>query len=599
MHAKGMQEKGSGNKESSPTPHAAKEGKKVSASLSSAAAGSPTASRLRLALAGLLTAGLLWLSYFPVAWGWLGWVALVPFLTLVRSEAPARRLYLAAWLAGLAFFWPILQWMRVADDRMYATWAALATYCSLYLPGVLVLLRRLDRRSGLPLVVTLPVVWTALEYLRAHFLTGFAWYFLGHTQHACLPLIQVADLAGAYAVTFLVAAVNALLFELLYTRSAFRQFFALPTTISSRGPRTFVLQGSAVLILLAGILAYGFWRLGQEDFAAGPRIALIQGNLDQRIRNEATADEASDAAATMVHHYKELSHRAAAGQPRPDLLVWPETSYPGEWMEVAPELPAARVPEKWQSARRESQELAQVIAAEWQTNVLLGLNAECLEADGRASRYNSALLIQTDAQVGGRYDKIHRVPFGEYVPLRDWLPWMNTFAPYDFDYSIRAGEHLTRFPLGPYHFGVIICYEDTDPGLARQYVHGDDGKPAVDFLLNISNDGWFNGTSEHEEHLAICRFRAVECRRAVARAVNMGISAMIDGNGRVVALPGPTWGQSKKIAAVLTAVVPLDRRASLYACWGDWLPCSCWLILTAGLLQTVVWPRRVTRRMLG
>ncbi len=598
MRSEGTRERGRETKERAALPRATEQGGKDPA-CTSAHVSPRMPARSRLATAGLLTAALLWLSYFPVAWGWLGWVALVPFLTLVRTEAPARRVYLAAWLAGLAFFWPILQWMRVADDRMYATWAALATYCSFYLPGGLWLLRRLDRRPGLPLVIALPVVWTALEYLRAHFLTGFAWYFLGHTQHAYLSVIQIADLAGAYAVTFLVAAVNALLFEVLATQSGFRQFFALPARIPARGHRPLALQALGVLLLLGGTLAYGWWRLGQDDFAVGPRVALIQGNLDQRIRNAATVSEATEAGTTVVQHYKALSWRAANEQPKPDLLVWPETSYPGEWLEVAPELPAARVPPEWQTASRASQELARLVAEEWQTNVLLGLNTERLEADGRSHRYNSALLIQPDAQVGGRYDKIHRVPFGEYVPLRDWLPWMDTFAPYDFDYSIHPGQRLTRFPLGGHHFGIIICYEDTDPALARQYVRREDGAPAVDFLLNISNDGWFNGTSEHEEHLAICRFRAVECRRAVARAVNMGISAVIDSNGRVVALPGPTWERSKKIAAVLTATIPLDQRSSLYVHWGDWLPVSCWLILAAGLLGSHAWPRGKTKPMLA
>src|SRR5207249_9926463 len=98
-----------------------------------------------------------------------------------------------------------------------------------------------------------------------------------------------------------------------------------------------------------------------------------------------------------------------------------------------------------------------------------------------------------------------------------------------------TGNGLTRFPLGKYTFGVLICYEDTDMYLGREYgVETDDG-PAVDFILNISNDGWFDGTAEHEEHLAIARFRAIETRRAVARAVNMGVSAVIDSNGRVLA----------------------------------------------------------------
>jgi apolipoprotein N-acyltransferase len=236
------------------------------------------------------------------------------------------------------------------------------------------------------------------------------------------------------------------------------------------------------------------------------------------------------------------------------------------------------------------------------------------------------VLIQAPAGgSGGRYDKIHRVLFGEYVPLRDWLPWMDWFAPYDYDYSVSPGEHLTRFPVSaaaaarPYRFGVIICFEDTDPYLARQYVRSKGGEPAVDFLLNISNDGWFDGTSEHEEHLAICRFRAVECRRAVARAVNMGVSAVIDGSGRVlepasvqhlggvqlweagggrlVAFPGPRWARYKKVSALLTAVIPIDRRTSLYAAWGDWLPWGCWLVLGLGLLRA--WARSLSHQPLA
>src|SRR4029077_11733841 len=108
-------------------------------------------------------------------------------------------------------------------------------------------------------------------------------------------------------------------------------------------------------------------------------------------------------------------------------------------------------------------------------------------------------------------------------------PFMKVFSPYDNEYGIKSGDRYTRFPLGTYHYGVLICFEDTDPYLARQYVRpGGEGEP-IDFLLNISNDGWFGGSSEHDQHLAICRFRAIECRRSIGRSVNMGISAVIDG----------------------------------------------------------------------
>jgi apolipoprotein N-acyltransferase len=527
-------------------------------------------------LPALASAVPLWLSYFPAHCGWLGWVALVPFLSLVRSPAASWRIYLAGWLGPLAFFFASLQWLRVADWRMNFTWIGLALFCSLFFLLGLWLLRVLDRWSRLPLVLSVPIVWTALEYFRAHALTGFPWYFLSHTQHAFLPVIQIADLGGAYLVTFVVAAVNALVFELL---TAPRRRPLLPQVVG-------------VVLVLAGVLGYGYWRLDQHDFASGPRIALLQGNVDQRIRNAAVEQE--QAASDMVRHYRDLSDVAAAGTPPPNLIVWPETSFPHDWIEIAPGMSPSKRPADWQNGESLSRRMTRIIAQRSHTNVLLGLNCDVLAADGKPERYNSAVLVTPDGEKVDRYDKMHCVPFGEYVPLRDIFPWMNAFAPYDFDYSVKTGERFTRFLLGPYHFGVVICYEDTDPYLARQYVRTDGGEPAVDFLVNISNDGWFNGTSEHEEHLAICRFRAVECRRAVVRAVNMGISAVIDGNGQVVALPGPTWADSKKVASVVSATVPLDGRTSLYARWGDWLPWSCWTII--GLVFVVRLVRPANRR---
>jgi apolipoprotein N-acyltransferase len=264
----------------------------------------------------------------------------------------------------------------------------------------------------------------------------------------------------------------------------------------------------------------------------------------------------------------------------------------------------------------------------------MGMNSQAFERDDKTRRYNSALLIEPTGKAAARYDKIHCVPFGEYVPFKDSLPFMSRMAPYDYEYSVSQGREFTRFPLASkdgqrsHSFGVVICYEDTDPAVSRPY-GGGDGRPAADFVFNISNDGWFDGTSEHDQHLAICRFRAVECRRTVARAVNMGISAVIDGNGRVLQpetrplpakeaedalrkaghrdplprvweipaeaageLPVSRWGEFKKVAGILLASLPVDDRTSLYATWGDWLPWGCWLALGGLGLLGIVRPVR-------
>lgn len=556
----------------------------------------------QLLVPGLMTGVLLWLCYFPAACGWLAWAALVPLLCLVRSPVRGRTVYFCAWAAGLAFYWPALQWLREADYRMYYTWAALATYCSFYPVVAVFLLRRLDRQTRVPLGLSVPVVWTALDYLRGTFGGGFAWYLLGQTQHDFLLVAQVADLGGVCAVTFVVAAVNGWLCEILHARRWFRRLAALPEADAGAiGLRSLGLQTAAVGLLVGGCLAYGGWRLSQERFAAGPTVALLQGNVDQRLRNAAMNDPAL--AATSLDHYLQLTQIALEQPERPDLIVWPETSFPKGWLELSPQLTIPHLFEVSPDAHsvqalpwfglfllrtdllRTLNDEVPFVRHACRTSVLFGVNTYIMEPGDRTTRYNSALLLDADGWVRGRYDKIHRVLFGEYIPFEQGLPFLARFAPYDFEYSIQAGERLTRFPLvsrrtgRSFTFGTVICYEDSDLWLARQYGRTDLAEPPVDFLVNISNDGWFNGSSEHEEHLAVCRFRAIESRRAVVRAVNMGISAVIDGSGRVVRTPRDSWARSKKVADVLIDSVPIDNRTSFYAHWGDWLPWSCWIVI--------------------
>jgi apolipoprotein N-acyltransferase len=358
-------------------------------------------------------------------------------------------------------------------------------------------------------------------------------------------------------------------------------------------------------------------------------VALIQGNLDQRIRNSTE----QGAGLIVADHYASLSTLAGSTRPHPDLIVWPETSYPYAWVVLTNGEPHPL-----------NLDDAKALTDISKTNLLLGLNALEVQPDAREWRFNSAVLLTPEGQPAGRYDKIHRVPFGEYLPLGEWVPLMKQFSLYDYDYSIHSGQGPTRFPIKErageqrsFTFGVLICYEDTDPEMARPYGGGDGQRPA-DFILNISNDGWFNGSSEHEEHLAICRFRSVECRRSVLRAVNMGVSAVIDGNGRVLqpellyiappppgvplaehdrprvwdvsardgktaSLPVSKWGEYKKVQGILLATVPLDDRTSFYARWGDWLPWLCWLSLSPALIaiswRALASPGRFVARWIG
>lgn len=546
----------------------------------------------RVFLPAIASGLMLWACFFPLNLGPLAFVALVPWLSLVRAENVSRwRRYAAAFVGALCFFGPALQWVRVASPPMYASWVFLALYCSLLYSVALFLLRRLDRLLGWPLAFTVPIVFVALDYFRMHFptgfpfleplgiyqLIGFGWYMLGYTQHATLPLLQLADLGGVYLVTFLVCAFNGATYEWVIRQPWVRRvLFRWPPDHRIGFFREMWVSAAATCGVVFGV-AYGITKIDQAKFENGPRIAAIQADIEQDIKMK---DERK-----LFVTYDELCRIAAR---RADLVIWPETCNPMAWHAVR----SGNAPRNFELLVNHTRDYYRdLVSREYRTHVLFGLST--FEWDGdKENRYNSAALFSPQGEFLGRYDKMHLVPMGEYVPLEKTFPWLHRFTPYEEGYSCRPGETYTRFPLKigerTYTFGVLICYEDSDPFIARQYVRSE----PVDFLVNISNDGWFKGTEEHEQHLAICRFRAVEARRSIVRAVNMGISAFIDSNGRVQALPGDNWAHSVKLDGTVTDKVKLDKRDSFYARTGDWLPAFCWAFLIAMHLLAMIKARR-------
>jgi apolipoprotein N-acyltransferase len=177
---------------------------------------------------------------------------------------------------------------------------------------------------------------------------------------------------------------------------------------------------------------------------------------------------------------------------------------------------------------------------------------------------------------------LHLVVFGEYVPLADSIPWLAHLTPYGAGFGLAHGKAPAAFEYKGFRFAPIICFEDTVPQLVRRIVNGttketNDGAKRVDFLVNLTNDGWFHGSSELDQHLITAAFRCVEFRTPMVRAVNTGISAFIDGDGviRKRASRDNKEGSGKQIEAVVVDTVPLDSRRSLYLAGGDWFAGSC------------------------
>jgi apolipoprotein N-acyltransferase len=339
------------------------------------------------------------------------------------------------------------------------------------------------------------------------------------------------------------------------------------------------------LAVCAAVLVYGFVRRGQADFQPGPRVALIQGNFVASLRNHEDYNQ------TFLTH---LRLTALAVREQPDVIVWPEGMFRWPLTSADPQLTdeqlqqwAPRVsPEFWRDASvRET-----LIAESQKTGAAMIFGLECVDLkEQRVQQANSAVFVRPDVGLAGRYNKIHLVPFGEFMPFVKSLPWLARLSPYPPDFGLTAGKQASLFEYRGWRMSPIICYEDTVPHLVRQIVAIGKEQP-LDILVNLSNDGWFHGSSELDQHLVTAAFRAVECRTPLVRAVNTGSSAVIDGDGAIldpeVFLDGDNQGRTtwrdpktgrwhKQLNAAVVQTVPLDSRTSLYVRYGDWFAGLC------------------------
>ncbi len=512
------------------------------------------------ALSAVASAVGLWFSFAPAEWSWLAWVSLVPLFRLVTNHASPSRNYLGAWMGGLVFWLLCLQWIRAIDPAAWAGWLVMAAVLSLGWPLFLWLARRAVSLGVSPLLAA-PIAWVGLESLRTHILSGFPWYFLAHSQYRIAPLIQVADFAGSLGLSFLIATVNALICDLMSR-----------TTLRSRDV---AIRSGVVGLAVVFTLGYGVFRLSTAQFRPGPRITLLQSNLLQRMKSDQSADE-------ILGIFRGLMDQAAREGPPADLIVWPETAYPYSFIDIDHKLGSEEVAKAFATAKKHASdewvrihdivtEHVRSISTSYHVPMLIGTPADRFDSRG-VSRTNSAVLVMPDAKARLRtYQKIQLVPFGEYIPLIELFPFLTALTPYPAGGipSLAPGQSPAWFDLGPYRYSPLICFEDTIPHLVRRsFSEAPDGRQP-DLLVNLTNDGWFRNTSEQQIHLAVSIFRAVENRVPMARAVNTGISAIIDGNGSIVAsLPADKSSQ-------LTAIAPLDDRTALYSVVGDWVGWSC------------------------
>ena len=546
---------------------------------------------LHLAVAAA-SALLLTLSFPEPGWWPLAFVALVPIGTAaVRSRHTTR----LAWTAALVFFiWSLFMFRWMAPVTVGGM-IGLAVAHSFFNTSALLLARRLHRKLGWGMFIALPLMWVSIEFFRSHTpFGGLAWFTMGHplapydAAHGTSRLIQIADLFGEFAPSVLVVMTNGLIIDLI-TRPLMRA----TRHDRSRLKRGMVVALGAWAVLMIGTFAYGQWRISQHPRVTeqGPNIAVVQTNVPQDNKNFPTTEQIIQDWRDMVA----LTIEAGEMTPRPDLIVWPETMVHG------PLNPEARDLTDGQAYH----EQISVLASEHTRAALLvgGRAAQRWEPvtteDGQQylypqQRYNSVFLYHHDGtQDPQRYDKIYRVPFGEYIPVADSWPWLkrlfiSAFSPHGQDYSLTAGQQRSRFELAwaqnnqPVYFVTPICFEDVVARATRQLIYNDSGRKTAQVIVNVTNSAWYPLSHQQPQHLQMAVFRSIENRVPTARSVNHGISGFIDSVGRV----GPTVtvdGRRHGVEGVVAHEMLLDSRETFYGRWGG-LPMALFTLTAAGVV---------------
>ncbi len=511
---------------------------------------------------------LLWAAFPPLRLSPLVLVALVPLWhAAVRSNGTTQAALLGL-MAGTTFGLLSVHWLRIAHPTGYLGWVALAVYLGCYWACSAALAH--GYRGVHPWVWCgmTAATWVGLEYVRGWFLGGFPWFYLPHVFYHYPAVFQSVAAVSTYGLSLLLAACNAALTLVAWPVGLPRHVRLVPIV--------------ATLLLFLGNCAGGWLFLRQASArSSGPRLALVQTNVPQTVKVD------PEEAERLEQRFLMLNRRIPPGEV--DLVVWPETTWRHVWVELVEPLDDARLRRLLGVSSKELQAYLELVRArivqlaeESGAATLLGLNVQ--EVDRRGLRtYNSAVLVRPDGRWERPYHKLVLLPFGEYVPLERWLPWLRWLSPNTRGAgSLTAGQRLGVYQVAGWRFGVLICFEDTLPWLSRRYVAEED----VDFLVNLTNDGWFGRTVQHEVHLATSLFRAVECGRPLARAVNTGISAVVDAYGRLVAVAGGDVAKGVWCELVLRTTIPVVRRQTPYVRWvGDW-PGVCLMMV---MLAATAW----------
>jgi len=501
------------------------------------------------------------------------WLALIPLIIVVRLSRP-RAAFWWSWLCGFMFWLVSLSWVLQLRNSwgmlplVIVSWVGLAAYCALYIGLFGFLLAKIfpetDARqesepssvgivlSRIMTVLSAPVIWVGCEYLRGLLGTGFPWNTLGASQYTNVASIQIAALGGVYAVSATIVLLNASL-ALTALRTVREIRYRLP-----RGRVHYELMVGLLVVALSWSAGVRRIQHGDKSFADLDtlRVAVVQPNIKQPKKwSEGFAQEC---------YLSLMGESEFALTSSPQLMIWPETAIP----DVLPVEPVAQAA------------VSRFVSTN--TSLLLG-SMNYLQHGYQTDYFNSSFLVGDAGRIVGEYRKRHLVPFGEYLPLANRIPLIKRFAPLGFSCTPGGEQALLKLAVGEdvWPFGILICFEDIFGYLSRQDVR----KGAL-FLVNQTNDAWFDGSAAAHQHMANAVFRAVENRVPLVRCANTGVSCFVDRFGRVYKVLGGQHGGTGMNGFSVSELrfEPAGRRLTPYTKFGDWLLAIPAMLVVLGLL---------------
>jgi apolipoprotein N-acyltransferase len=470
---------------------------------------------------------LLALSFPPSPLGFLAFVAFLPLLVSVRGR-PVGIVFRSSMLAGSTFGVCLLYWIAnlwvepKVKPFLVGGVGLLCIYFGLAFAFPLTGLRLATKRFGRLGLLSFPFFFVGLEFLRSLSHMGFPWGSIGYTQTEYPQLIQFASVTSVAGVSFWVASINLSLYFLFFGGLK----------------RNLKLLSVVVLLVLFG-LPLMQWHFMPKDCGGGQvRVAVVQAGVPPSLKR---SGEDEERLAILI----EESHRIARGEV--ELAVWPETAVPGYFP-------------------RESgyESVVQAVSDSLATPILLGSQDLKRAGEKRYDYYNAAFLISPHEGICGTYHKTQLVPFGERMPFDDVIPALRNIPLGQGHFS--PGREHTIFKIGDKRFATLICFESIFPRLVRRFVNKD-----AQFLVNITEDGWYGRTSGQYQHAGMAVMRCIENRISLARCANTGISMFVDPYGR-------TSGRTRTFTRVTeSAAISLRSCETFYSKHGDLF---AWVLVT-------------------